>query len=104
MVGSSLLPTGQVLARVGPPKSTYYASGPATRPAVSERLSVPFVHYYNHHRYYEGVGNVTPYELYTGKRQEILERRKEVKRKTLEARRKYNGIVREQELAPPGVH
>jgi len=36
----------------------------------------------------------------TGKRQEILERRKEVKRKTLEARRKYDGIVKEQELAP----
>lgn len=63
-----------------------------------------FVDHYNHHRYHEGVGNVTPYDAYTGRRGEILNTRKETKRKTLEARRTYNGIVREQEVGPLGVH
>lgn len=76
-----------------------YETPSALREAISS-----FVHHYNHHRYHEGVGNVTPYDMYTGKRGEILNNRKETKRKTLQVRRMYNGIVREQEFGPPSVH
>ena len=55
-----------------------------------------FVEYYNHRRYHEGLGNVTPWDVYTGKHIEIIQRRKEVKSKTLEARRDYNRVAREQ--------
>jgi hypothetical protein len=42
------------------------------------------------------VGNVTPYDVYTGKQYKIIQRRKEIKSKTLEVRRYYNRTVREQ--------
>lgn len=76
-----------------------YDTPSALREAISS-----FVHHYNHHRYHEGVGNVTPYDMYTGKRGEILNNRKATKRKTLQVRRMYNGIVREQEFGPSSVH
>jgi putative transposase len=53
-----------------------------------------FVEYYNYRRYHEGLGNVTPYDVYTGKHLEIMARRKEVKSKTLRDRKGYNGTVR----------
>ena len=53
-----------------------------------------FIEYYNYQRYHEGLGNVTPYDVYTGRHLEIIQRRKEVKSKTLEARRDYNRIAR----------
>jgi putative transposase len=55
-----------------------------------------FIEYYNYRRYHEGLGNVTPYDVYTGKHLEIIQRRKEVKQRTLEARRDYNRTAREQ--------
>jgi len=55
-----------------------------------------FVDYYNYRRYHEGLGNVTPYDVYTGRHLKIIQRRKEVKSKTLEARRDYNRVAREQ--------
>jgi hypothetical protein len=55
-----------------------------------------FIEYYNYRRYHEGLGNVTPYDVYTGKQHEIIQRRKEVKSKTLEVRRDYNRTAREQ--------
>jgi len=55
-----------------------------------------FVEYYNYRRYHEGLGNVTPYDVYTGRHIEIIQRRKEVKSKTLQARRDYNRSAREQ--------
>jgi RNA-directed DNA polymerase len=58
------------------------------------------VEYYNYERYHEGLGNVTPWDVYTGKREEILEARKEVKTRTLDTRRGYNGLVRERETQP----
>jgi len=44
----------------------------------------------------EGLGNVTPYDVYIGKHPEVLQRRKEVKSRTLEAGRDYNKAIREQ--------
>jgi len=55
-----------------------------------------FIEYYNYRRYHEGLGNVTPYDVYTGKQHEIIQRRKEVKSRTLEVRRDYNRTAREQ--------
>ena len=53
-----------------------------------------FIEYYNYRRYHEGLGNVTPYDVYTGRHLEIIQKRKEVKNKTLAARRDYNRTTR----------
>jgi putative transposase len=55
-----------------------------------------FVEYYNFRRYHEGLGNVTPWDVYTGRHFEIMQKRREVKSQTLEARRDYNRVVRGQ--------
>jgi hypothetical protein len=49
-----------------------------------------FVDSYSHRRYHEALGNVTPADVYCGRREAILTRRKEVKRRTIEARRRFN--------------
>ena len=54
-----------------------------------------FVNYYNYRRYHEGLGDVTPYDVYTGRHLEIKQRRKEVKDRTLLSRRDYNRKIRE---------
>jgi transposase InsO family protein len=53
-----------------------------------------FVEYYNYRRYHEGLGNVTPYDVYTGGHVEIIRKRKEAKNRTLQARRDYNSSIR----------
>lgn len=53
-----------------------------------------FIEYYNYRRYHEGLGNVTPYDVYTGKHFEIIQRRKEEKSRTLQARKDYNRTAR----------
>jgi len=55
-----------------------------------------FVDYYNYRRYHEGLGNVTPYDVYTGRHLEIIQKRREIKSRTLEARKDYNRVAREQ--------
>jgi transposase InsO family protein len=55
-----------------------------------------FIEYYNYYRYHEGLGNVTPYDVYTGRHLEVIQRRKEAKSRTLQTRREYNRIAREQ--------
>jgi len=55
-----------------------------------------FVEYYNYRRYHEGLGNVTPYDVYTGRHLEIIRKRKEAKSRTSAARRDYNRSVRER--------
>ncbi len=49
-----------------------------------------FVEHYNHHRYHESLNNLTPADMYFGRGQAILDRREEVKRKTIEQRRKQH--------------
>jgi len=69
---------------------------PYDTPSELEREINSFVRYYNYYRYHEALKNVTPYDVYTGRQLEILEHRKEVKRKTLDKRRRYNSTIREQ--------
>jgi len=49
-----------------------------------------FIEHYNYRRYHEGLGNITPYDVYTGRYIQIIQRTKEVKSSTLQARREYN--------------
>ncbi len=49
-----------------------------------------FVDYYNNYRYHEALGDVTPADIYYGREREILERRKQIKQKTILLRRKQN--------------
>ena len=46
-----------------------------------------FVHYYNHQRYHESLDNVTPADVYFGKREGILKQREKIKKQTLKQRR-----------------
>ena len=49
-----------------------------------------FGDYYNHQRYHESVGNLTPADVYFGRAKEVQSRREEIKRRTLEARRQQH--------------
>ena len=70
---------------------------PYDMPSKLKEAIRTFIEYYNYRRYHEGLGNITPYDVYTGKQYEIIQRRKEVKSRTLEVRRDYNRTTREQE-------
>jgi len=69
---------------------------PYDMPGELKEAIKAFIEYYNYRRYHEGLGNVTPYDVYSGMHTSILQRRKEVKNRTLEARRDYNNIIRQQ--------
>ena len=49
-----------------------------------------FVDYYNHDRYHEALKNVTPADMYYGRDREILQRREQIKQKTMIVRAKQN--------------
>ena len=49
-----------------------------------------FVDHYNHQRHHESLSNVTPSDVYFGRDKAILQQRKRIKRKTLEARRLHH--------------
>jgi len=53
--------------------------------------------HYNHRRYHEGLGDVTPYDVYIRRHLEVIQRRKEVKSRALRARRDYSRTIREQD-------
>ena len=59
-----------------------------------------FVSYYNYRRYHKALGNVTPSDVLKGRRQEILQGRKEVQAQTIEKRRCYNRALRELTQPP----
>ena len=52
-----------------------------------EHTLASFVDYYNHHRYHESLGNMTPADVYLGRAQEVQLRREQIKQQTLIARR-----------------
>jgi putative transposase len=59
-------------------------------PEALGKAMASFVDYYNHQRYHEALDNVTPADVYYGRREEILARREEVKQQTLAARKMAN--------------
>jgi putative transposase len=61
-----------------------------TSPDELRRTMQAFIDYYNHRRYHEAIGNVTPADGYDGRREEILRRRAEQKQRTIEQRLRYN--------------
>jgi putative transposase len=69
---------------------------PYDMPSELEKAIAAFIEYYNYQRYHEGLGDVTPHDVYTGRHVEIMKRRKEVKNRTLQERRDYNRAAREQ--------
>jgi putative transposase len=61
-----------------------------TSPEALGAAMAEFIEFHNHRRYHEGIGNVTPADVYYGHREEILKQRKEQKQVTLERRFQYN--------------
>ncbi len=68
---------------------------PYELPGQLERAIADFVEYYNFHRYHKALGNVTPSDVLHGRREQILQRRKEVQILTINRRRNYNRGLRE---------
>jgi putative transposase len=64
-------------------------------PSQLEQAIAGFVDYYNYRRYHKALGDVTPADVLYGRREEILERRKEVRIQTISRRRDYNRNLRE---------
>ena len=68
---------------------------PYELPGQLERAIADFVEYYNFRRYHKALGNVTPSDVLQGRREQILQRRKEVQIQTINRRRYYNQNPRE---------
>jgi putative transposase len=68
---------------------------PYELPSRLERAIANFVDYYNYRRYHKALGNVTPADVLYGRREAILQRRKEVQILTMNRRRDYNQGLRE---------
>ena len=59
-------------------------------PRDLERAIADFVEHYNQRRYHESLDNLTPADIYFGHGQRILKRGEEIKRKTIEQRRRQH--------------
>jgi putative transposase len=51
-----------------------------------------FVNYYNHERYHESLDNVTPGDVYFGKKEQILRKRERIKNQSMKMRRAIYAI------------
>lgn len=60
------------------------------RPSDLAEAISEFNIYYNSKRYHESLGNVTPDDVYYGRREKIINERRETKRKTLQIRKEAN--------------
>ena len=68
---------------------------PYEMPSDLEAAIGAFVSYYNYRRYHKALGDVTPSDVLRGRREEILQRRREVKAQTIERRKQHNRALRE---------
>ena len=73
---------------------------PYELPSGLEAAIVAFFSYYNYRRYHKALGNVTPSDVLRGRREEILQRRREVQAQTIERRRQHNRALRELTRPP----
>ena len=71
-------------------------NGPSPElPVDLEAAIAAFVSYYNYRRYHMALGNVTPADVLTGRREQIVQPRKEMHLRTIDRRRSYNRTLRE---------
>ena len=68
---------------------------PYEAPSHLDKTITDFVEYYNYRRYQKALGNVTPADVLYGRREQILQRRKEVQILTINRRKDYNRGLRE---------
>jgi transposase InsO family protein len=76
---------------------------PYEMPSDLEAALAAFVTYYNYRRYHKALGNVTPLDVLHGRRERILQRRKEVQAQTIKRRRRYNKTLRELTKPSPNL-
>jgi hypothetical protein len=70
-------------------------------PSDLEEALAAFVSYYNYRRYHKALGNVTPADVLDGRKERILQCRKEMKAQTIKRRRLHNRALREFTQALP---
>jgi len=68
---------------------------PYELPNQLERAIADLVDYYNYRRYHKALGNVTPADVLYGRREAVLQHRKEVQLRTFNRRRNYNRYLME---------
>ncbi len=59
-------------------------------PGNLESEIASFVQYYNDQRYHELLDNLTPADVYFGRAKEVLSKRDEIKKRTMQQRRLQN--------------
>ena len=73
-------------------------------PGNLEIAITEFVNYYNNRRYHKALGNVTPSEVLDGRREQILQKRKEVQTQIFQRRRLCNQHLGEFAQSAPNLH
>ncbi|MFC2010885.1 integrase core domain-containing protein [Chloroflexota bacterium] len=68
---------------------------PYEAPSQLVRVIADFVDYYNYHRYHKALSDVTPADVLYGRREQILQHRKEVRLQTINHHRDYNQGLKE---------
>lgn len=59
-------------------------------PGELESQITSFVEYYNNQRYHESLDNLTPADVYFGRTKEVLDKRAQIKKQTMQHRRLHN--------------
>ncbi|HJO82171.1 MAG TPA: hypothetical protein QF520_07200, partial [SAR202 cluster bacterium] len=77
---------------------------PYDAPANLDAAIADFVSYNNNRRYHKALGNVTPSDALNGRREQILEKRKEVQVRTIQRRRLYNHQLRELAISAQSLY